>query len=126
MRSISVRFGVSLTAFLVLFIGVAFGQGKEGTLPKGGDVKGEEVVVSQEFVDAAARAFAEVKLLREMVEGYKRALERADEGARARDEQIRLQAQEIGILEQKVEVLTKIKCSSIGFLWGVVKFRRCR
>lgn len=122
MRSISRGCGLSLVVFVFAVV-VGFGQdaGSRGGVGSGGD----EVVVSQQFVDTAARAFIEVKALRELVEEYKRSLALTQESIRLRDEVIRSRTEEVSVLQKKVEALTLQKCSRVSFLFGVVKIKRC-
>jgi hypothetical protein len=110
MRSISGRFWLSLITILVFTCGL----------------KAQKVEVTQDFVDSAAKAFNEVKVLRDLTATQKEVIASQDELIKTKNlyiEQLMLQNE---LLKKQIEEYSKLKCNQVSFFYGVVKIKRCK
>lgn len=113
-----------LTIFIALLAGY---EANAQDIPKE-----DQRIVSQKFVDSAAKSFTEVVVLRELAEAREaenNALRQQNlllteqnsllkENSRQKDDVIDAQRKEN-------EALRKLKCPTTSILWGAIKWKRC-
>lgn len=89
-------------------------------------VNAQKVEVPQEFVDTAAKSFQEVKVLRQVVEEQKSLISAQDDNIKAKEEYIQSLKLQIEALKSQVSEYSRLKCDTFSFLFGIVKYKRCK
>lgn len=87
---------------------------------------GQKVEVDKEFVNSAVKAFNEVRVLRELTAEQEKTISLQEQLLSSRESYIEELKKQNLLLQRQIEEYSKLKCSSVSFLFGVIKIKRCK